>query len=196
MGVGDLSSQRRAAVFFDRDGTLNRAFERNGVSHPPATVGELDLLPGVPEVIARLKQSAFLIVVITNQPDVARGTLRRDEAELINARLRQWLPGIDALQCCYHDDVDQCACRKPQPGMLIEAAQRFNLDLTASFVIGDSWRDTEAGRRAGCATIQVAGLAAAPSGVAPPDYWATDVTHAAEIVLGLRTQEAAACSGG
>jgi D-glycero-D-manno-heptose 1,7-bisphosphate phosphatase len=192
VGIRGLSSRLRPAVFLDRDGTLNRAFMHAGVSRPPTTEAQLEVLPGVPESLALLKQAGFALVVVTNQPDVARGTLTRGAAEKINVALRERLPVIDDLLCCYHDDVDHCMCRKPQPGMLLAAASRLGLDISRSFMLGDSWRDCGAGLRAGCTTIQLHTESSVPLQPYAPDYWAVDVSDASRIVLGVsRTEEGA-----
>jgi D-glycero-D-manno-heptose 1,7-bisphosphate phosphatase len=140
------------AVFLDRDGVLNRAFVCNGSPYPPASLAELQILPATRDSLAALKAAGFLLVGITNQPDVARKTQRREVVEAINAALLASLP-LSEISVCYHDDRDRCYCRKPQPGLLLEAASRYGITLSASFMIGDRWRDVEAGRRAGCRTI-------------------------------------------
>lgn len=145
-------SERPRAVFLDRDGVINRTVLRAGKPHPPATVEEVEVLPGVPEALSRLRDKGFRLIVVTNQPDVARGTQSRGVVEAINAALRASLP-LDEFRVCYHDDKDGCACRKPAPGMLLEAAREGGLDLAASYMVGDRWRDIEAGERAGCRTI-------------------------------------------
>ena len=142
----------RRAVFLDRDGVINRAVVRDGRPYPPASDAELEVLPGVPEALARLRDAGFRLVVVTNQPDVARGTQRRDVIDRMHERLRAELP-IDEFRVCDHDDADRCACRKPNPGMLEAAARDAGLSLSESFMVGDRWRDIEAGRRAGCAVI-------------------------------------------
>jgi len=142
------------AVFLDRDGVLNRAVIRDGLPFPPRSVQDLEVLPGVPEALALLKEAGFRLVVITNQPDVARGTQTRDEVEAINSELRRVLP-LDAVKVCYHDDADHCDCRKPAPGMILEAAAEMDVDLSRSYTVGDRWRDIEAGARAGTTTILV-----------------------------------------
>jgi D-glycero-D-manno-heptose 1,7-bisphosphate phosphatase len=185
MGVRGLSSVLRPAVFLDRDGTLNRAFIREDVSHPPESVAQLEILPGVMDALVELKHAGFALVVVTNQPDVARGTLQRGIAEQINTAVRERLPVIDDLVCCYHDDADDCPCRKPRAGMLLDAATHLDLDLTQSFMVGDSWRDIEAGRQAGCTTIQVKADSQVQRS-STPDYWADDVSDASRIVLGVR----------
>ena len=155
MGIHPLM---RRAVFLDRDGVINRAKVRAGKPYPPANLAELELLPGVPEALTRLREAGFLLIVVTNQPDVARGTKTRATIEAIHDGLLQGsatrppLP-IDRFQVCYHDDADGCRCRKPAPGMLLEAAQALGVELATSFMVGDRWRDVEAGRQAGCTTV-------------------------------------------
>jgi D-glycero-D-manno-heptose 1,7-bisphosphate phosphatase len=114
----------------------------------------LEVLPGVLGALTDLKRAGFDLVVVTNQPDVARGAQTREAVEKMHSRLRAELP-LDDVYCCYHDDADRCACRKPAPGFLLEAARVRDLDLGSSFMIGDRWRDIEAGVAAGCHTIFV-----------------------------------------
>jgi D-glycero-D-manno-heptose 1,7-bisphosphate phosphatase len=140
------------AVFLDRDGVINRALVRDGKPYPPARPEELEVLPGVPEALADLKRAGFLLLVVTNQPDVARGTQPRAVVEAMHRDLLARLP-IDEVRCCFHDDAEGCACRKPKPGLLVEAARERGIDLAASFMVGDRWRDTEAGEAAGCKTV-------------------------------------------
>lgn len=140
------------AVFLDRDGVLNRAPVREGRPHPPASVDELEILPGVPQALAALSAAGYRLVVVSNQPDVARGTATREGVEAINQRLASALP-IDRFIVCYHDGGEGCACRKPRPGMLHVGAAELGIDLAASWMVGDRWRDVEAGEAAGCRTI-------------------------------------------
>jgi len=144
----------RQAVFLDRDGVLNGTVVREGRPCPPTSLAELEILPGVVEACTALHEAGFLIIVVTNQPDVARGAQRRELVEAINQVLRKRLP-LDDIRVCYHDDPDRCACRKPESGLLLEAARDWNIDLPASFMVGDGWKDIEAGRRAGCKTVFV-----------------------------------------
>lgn len=146
---------RRRAVFLDRDGVLNETVVgRDGVPRPPASADQFVLIPGVGDACRELQALGFLLIVVSNQPDVARGTQRREVIETINRRLREMVP-LDDIRVCYHDDNDACACRKPQPGLIVDAARDLGIDLTASFMIGDRPRDIEAGERAGCFTILV-----------------------------------------
>jgi D-glycero-D-manno-heptose 1,7-bisphosphate phosphatase len=127
---------------------------RDGVTHPPASVAEFALLPGVREAVQRLHAAGFALVVVTNQPDVARGAQTIEGVEAIHQELRADLPMLEVL-ACYHDNGDGCTCRKPKPGMLLEAARRWRLDLQQSFLIGDRWSDVVAGQAAGCLTVLV-----------------------------------------
>ena len=142
------------AVFLDRDGVLTRALVRDGIAHAPVTPAEMEIADDAPAALAGLKAAGFLLIVVTNQPDVARGIIRREDVERMHAALRAALP-LDDVAVCYHDDADACACRKPLPGMLLQAAAAHEIDLAASFMIGDRWRDIDAGAAAGCRTIWI-----------------------------------------
>lgn len=176
-----IDSGLRRAVFLDRDGVINRAAVRDGKPYPPATVAGVDVLPGVAPALARLKAAGYLLIVVTNQPDVARGTQSRETVEAIHARLASLLP-IDEFRACYHDDKDACSCRKPKPGLILEAARDCGVDLGASTMVGDRWRDIEAGRRAGCATVFV-DQGYAERGPEGPDAVVASLEEAAEWIL-------------
>ena len=144
----------KRAVFLDRDGVLNRAVVREGRPYPPATLEEFELLPGVEHAVLTLRQAGFLIIVVTNQPDVATGVQRRVVVEAMHDKLRA--KGIfDDIRVCYHTDEDECDCRKPKPGMLVDAARKWQIDLRRSFIVGDRWRDVAAGKAAGCYTFLI-----------------------------------------
>ena len=149
-----VSSGKHRAVFLDRDGVINRAFVRDGKPVPPPTLQELEVLPGVPEALRDLKQHGYELLVVTNQPDVGRGKQSRQALDAMHKLLSDRLP-IDDILVCTHSDADKCDCRKPLPGMLLEAARKHNVDLSASFMVGDRWRDIEAGYNAGCKTILI-----------------------------------------
>jgi D-sedoheptulose 7-phosphate isomerase len=149
-----VNTQPRAAVFLDRDGVINRAVVRDGKPFPPSSMDELELLSEVPSSLAALKAHGFALYVITNQPDVTRGTQTREAIETMHQALLSSLP-IDDIFVCYHDDNDECACRKPLPGLLLEARSKHNIDLSRSFVVGDRWRDIDAGHNAGCKTVLI-----------------------------------------
>ena len=144
----------KRAVFLDRDGVVNEAVIRNGKPRPPNDAASVQIPPGTAEALTRLKERGFLLLVVTNQPDVARGRQKRDVVEEMNRRLRSELP-LDEVLTCYHDDADDCECRKPRPGLLKRAAQRYGIDLGHSYLIGDRWRDIDAGANAGCKTIWI-----------------------------------------
>lgn len=166
MGVGALSRPEPAApatahpatgrpgVFLDRDGVLNRATVRAGLPFPPSTVADLEILPGADTACDEFRRAGLAVVVVTNQPDVARGTTTREAVDEINAAVRARV-AVDDLVVCFHDDADHCGCRKPAPGLLLEAADRWSVDLTRSVMVGDRWGDIEAGRRAGCSTVWI-----------------------------------------
>lgn len=142
----------RRAVFLDRDGVINRAIVCEGKPYPPTTVEEFEILPGVEGAIFALRRAGFFIVVVTNQPDVATGKQRREVVDVLHDKLRE--EGLcDEIKVCYHVDADGCACRKPRAGMLIEAANQWQIDLGLSFMVGDRWRDVAAGKAAGCYTF-------------------------------------------
>jgi D-glycero-D-manno-heptose 1,7-bisphosphate phosphatase len=149
-----MTGGRRRAVFLDRDGVLNRALVRDGKPYPPTALSELEILPDTAAALVHLKKSGFLLVVVTNQPDVGRGTQEREVVDAIHDRLKQSLP-LDDVFVCYHTDGDRCNCRKPEPGLIFQAAERYGIDVAGSYLIGDRWRDIEAGERAGCKTILI-----------------------------------------
>ena len=141
----------KPAVFLDRDGVLNRAVVRDGKPYPPAGLEAFELLPGVEDAAAALRAAGYLLVVVTNQPDVATGKQRREVVEAMHERLRA--AGLcDDIRACYHTDADGCDCRKPKPGMLLAAARELQIDLPRSHMVGDRWRDVAAGKAAGCTT--------------------------------------------
>lgn len=146
------TTPKKRAIFLDRDGVLNRALVRDGLPYPPRELAEVEILPGVTKALLALKAAGFILITVSNQPDVARGILSIDTVEAINAYLGERLP-MDSFIMCYHDSGDECACRKPKPGMLHLGALEFNVDLSRSYMIGDRWRDVEAGKNAGCKTI-------------------------------------------
>ena len=144
----------KRAIFVDRDGILNAAVVRNGLPHPPASLTELRFLPGVRERLKELKELDMVVVCVTNQPDVARRTVSRAAVDEINERVCTEMP-LDDLLVCFHDDVDNCACRKPRAGLLLRAASQFGIDLGSSYMIGDRWKDIACGAVAGCTTVFV-----------------------------------------
>jgi D-glycero-D-manno-heptose 1,7-bisphosphate phosphatase len=146
------------AVFLDRDGVINRkAPEGQYIT----TLEDFELLPGVAQAIASLNRDGFKVIVVSNQRCVAKGLISTYDLELMHEWMRRKLlvsgAMIDDIYYCPHDKQPPCACRKPAPGMLLAAATAHQIDLASSWMIGDSYSDIQAGRSAGCLTIQVAG---------------------------------------
>ena len=139
-------------MFLDRDGVLNQALVSEGKPSAPRTVEEFVILPDAPACLEELKRRGFTLVVVTNQPDVARGRQSIVAIQEMHRRLQAALR-VDDILVCFHDEADHCPCRKPRPGLLIEARRRHNLDLSRSFLIGDRWKDVDAGNAAGCKTV-------------------------------------------
>lgn len=177
------------AVFLDRDGVINRTFVREGKPYPATNVEEFEILPGVVEGCRRLKQAGFLLVVVTNQPDVGRGTLTRTAVEAIHERMVRLLP-IDRVETCYSPGGEQPPdeYRKPRPGMLLSAARELGIDVSRSFMVGDRWRDIDAGHAAGCRTVLV-GEGYQEQLKTAPDFCVDDLLHATDVILGLERKE-------
>src|SRR5665647_2143097 len=144
----------KKAVFLDRDGVINRTIFRNGKARAPYTMTEFALFDGVQQSIVELHNSGFLCIIVTNQPDVTRGWVSLESVEMINHKVRELLQ-IDDIKICLHTEKENCICRKPKPGMLIEASHDWGIDLSASFMVGDRFSDVAAGVTAGCKTILV-----------------------------------------
>lgn len=142
----------RRAIFLDRDGVLNKAIIRDNKPYAPTCVSEVGIPEDVYPTLNQLKSLGYLLIVATNQPDVGRGKTPREEVEAIHAFLREQLP-LDDIYTCFHDDKDKCACRKPLPGLLQAAAQKYDIVMSDSIMIGDRWKDIAAGQAAGCHTI-------------------------------------------
>ena len=146
-GKGEQSLKR--AVFLDRDGVINKGFLVDRIPIPARTLDQVEILPRVREAIKILRSLDFELVIVTNQPDVARGHLSKETVELIHRHLQTEL-GINHFYTCIHDDADNCACRKPKPGLITLAAEELGLNLKESFMVGDRWRDISAGQAANC----------------------------------------------
>ena len=142
------------AIFLDRDGVLNANLIRNNRPYAPRSLNEFRLLPGVEEAIQRIKAAGFLAIVVTNQPDVPDGITPRATVDAMHAELHRRLP-LDDIKVCFHNDANRCNCRKPLPGLILEAAAERGIDLAASYMVGDRWRDIKAGQAAGCHAIFV-----------------------------------------
>ena len=144
----------KKAVFLDRDGVLNKLILRDGKAQAPYSLEEFALFPGVIEALTIIKDAGYLAIVVTNQPDVARGWVKKENVELVNSKIKELLP-IDDIRICYHTNSDNCLCRKPLPGMLTEAAELWDIDLKESWMVGDRYGDITAGHKAGCKTVLI-----------------------------------------
>lgn len=182
MGVGEVSQEKRKAVFFDRDGVLNETVNRGGKPCPPYTLEELVMVPDGEKALKDLKKRGFLLIGATNQPDVARGTLKREMVEAINERIMKKLP-LQEIRVCYHDDRDHCQCRKPGSGMLLEAGEKYDINFSLSYMIGDRWKDILAGEKVGCKTIFINHNYKEKGPVIHPDFETTSLIEAVEWIL-------------
>ena len=176
------STKRVPAVFLDRDGVINVPVVREGKPYPPERLEDFVLLPGVLEGCNALKAAGYLLVVATNQPDVGRGTQKREVVDAIHARMCSLLP-IDRVEVCYDSGGGASSpLRKPASGMLLAAAEALEIDLAQSWMIGDRWRDVECGRAAGCRTIFI-DYGYREKLVAPPTHTVRDFAAAARTIL-------------
>jgi len=178
MGIGAVK-----AVFLDRDGVLNESVVRDGKPYPPARVEEFRIYPDAAGALARLKAAGYRLIVVTNQPDVGRGTTPRSTVDSINAALESALP-VDEILVCWHDDRDACDCRKPKPGLLLEASARHGIDLQQSFMVGDRWRDIDCGAAAGCRSVLIDRGYRERAPDHSPDFRTGSLAGAAEWILG------------
>lgn len=171
---------RNKAIFLDRDGVINNVVLRKGKPHPPESLADLIIPDEVFPALNQLKALGFLLIVVTNQPDVARGTTPQSSIDEIHQFLLKQLP-LDDIRVCYHDDADLCVCRKPKSGLLLQAAKDYNIELSQSYMIGDRWRDIEAGKMAGCISIflDYGYLEKQPES---PDFIAKSLKEAVEFV--------------
>jgi D-glycero-D-manno-heptose 1,7-bisphosphate phosphatase len=182
VGIGAAMNSAPRAVFLDRDGVLNRAIVRDGKPYPPASLAELEIVEGAAGSLWRLKTLGFLLLVVTNQPDVARGTQTLEAIRTMHDRMRQSLP-LDDFLICPHDDRDGCPCRKPLPGMMLDAQKRYGIDLARSFLVGDRWRDIDAGRAAGCRTVYLDRSYRERGPSFPPDARAGSLPDAVDWIM-------------
>jgi D-glycero-D-manno-heptose 1,7-bisphosphate phosphatase len=145
-------SNPNKAVFLDRDGVINKTVFKMGKPRAPYTLEEFVFMDGIIEAVKTFKANGFLIVVVTNQPDVSRGWVSMEQVTEVNDYVKKHL-AVDDMVCCFHTDKDNCQCRKPRPGMLIDSAKKWQIDLSQSFMVGDRLSDIEAGQAAGCKSL-------------------------------------------
>lgn len=170
------------AVFLDRDGVLNEPIVRDGKPYPPHRLEDFRLLPGVERACAALIQAGFRLIVATNQPDVGRGELARELVESMHSKLCEVLP-IDRVEVCYDPGGERSSeFRKPNPGMLLRAAESLGIDLKLSYMVGDRWRDIDCGYAAGCRTIFI-DRGYRESLREQPDLRAIDLPSAVALIL-------------
>jgi D-sedoheptulose 7-phosphate isomerase len=166
-------------LFLDRDGVINKVILRYGQPFSVRRFDEFELVEGVREVLEAFRKEGFINIIVTNQPDIARGLMKKEELEKMHVLIREELP-VDDILVCPHDDNDNCNCRKPKSGLLLKAAKERNIDLKSSFVIGDQWKDMEAGKNAGCTTV----LIDYPyNKEVKADFRVKDLSSAEEIIL-------------
>jgi D-glycero-D-manno-heptose 1,7-bisphosphate phosphatase len=180
----------RPAVFLDRDGVLNRAVVRDGIPFPPAELSQFEIEPDAADGCARLKEAGFILVVVSNQPDVGRETQKREVVEAMHEELRRAIPSLDAIEVCYHAGAshgEPCECRKPKPGMLLRAGSAHGIDLKQSFLIGDRWRDVDCARAAGCRAVFIDRKYREPLR-AQPDFAVATFSEAVAAILHVTAQ--------
>lgn len=181
MGI-DSAPKLKRAVFLDRDGVVIEAQIKDDRPYPAANAESMRIPGGTGDVLGRLKDCGYLLIVVTNQPDIARGTQTREVVDEMNRRLRAELP-LDDVLTCYHDDGDDCECRKPRPGLILRAAQQYGIDLSESCLIGDRWRDIDAGANAGCKTILIDRGYAERAPKSAPDARVGSLSEAVDWIL-------------
>jgi len=172
----------RRAVFLDRDGVLNDAIVRDGLAYAPLSLDDFHILEEAPDAVARLRGTGLLCIAFTNQPEIARGLLPPETLELMHRTLRDRV-ALDDVYVCPHDSTDGCECHKPKPGMLLDAARRWDLALADSFVIGDRWRDIGAGRAAGCHSVLLERPYSACDDASVPHARVATLSEAVDLIL-------------
>ena len=143
---------KNKAIFLDRDGVINKVIMRNGKPSSPWKLKEFEILPDVKECLVAFKKMGFLNIIFTSQPDISRGFLQIEDLEKMHEIIDKTLL-VDEIRFCPHDDKDNCSCRKPKPGLILEVVQKWSIDLRESYVIGDTWKDIGAGKAVGCKTF-------------------------------------------
>jgi len=175
-----MLTQRRA-VFLDRDGVIVIPEFKQGRSFAPKRLEDFRFYPQAAVSLQRLKEVGFILAVVTNQPDVGNGLMPRSEVDAMHEIMTRELP-LDAVKTCFHGQAQHCDCRKPKPGMLLEAARELGINLKKSFMVGDRKSDVDAGRAAGCATVFI-DLGYALPAPEHPDYVAHSIAEAADFII-------------
>lgn len=171
----------RPAVFLDRDGVIVVPEFRDRRSFAPRRLQDFRFYPEAAASLQRLKRAGFLLAVITNQPDVGNGLIPRSEMDAMHETMTRELP-VDAIKACLHGQADHCDCRKPKPGMILEAAMELGINLEKSFMVGDRSSDVEAGRAAGCKTVFI-DLGYAEPAPSAPDHVVRSIVEAVDVII-------------
>lgn len=171
-----------AAIFLDRDGVINDTVFRDGKPRAPDRVEDFRFFPGVQEAVQRFQEAGYLTIVVTNQPDVARGWQTRENVDAMNQVVRDVLRVTD-LYACFHVEADRCHCRKPLPGMLLDAAKKWEIDLARSYMVGDRFGDICAGVAAGCKGTILIGAGDEQKDAPNPSHQAPSLAEAADWIL-------------
>jgi D-glycero-D-manno-heptose 1,7-bisphosphate phosphatase len=177
------ATELNRAVFLDRDGVLVVPEMRDGRSFAPRSLEAFRLYPDAAASLARLKAAGYLLVAVTNQPDIGNGLVSVDVVNEMHRLMAQALP-IDRIEMCPHSQTEACDCRKPKPGMLMSAARECGIDLATSVMVGDRCSDVEAGRAAGCKTVFIDLDYVSELKPASPDFTVRSIAEAADVILG------------
>jgi D-glycero-D-manno-heptose 1,7-bisphosphate phosphatase len=168
------------AVFLDRDGVINRNEIRDGKPVGPSRLEDFVILPGVREAVEAFRAAGYLVIVATNQPSVSP-----ELAAAMHSKMRQSIR-LDDVKVCTHLESENCACRKPKPGLLLEAAKERGIILSESWMIGDRWRDIDAGKAAGCRTILIDHDYTGERPAQAPDFVVRSLLEAVPLVVKSR----------
>lgn len=172
----------KKAVFLDRDGVINRSAAEGDYI---LRWDDFHFLPGVMEAISALRAAGWSVIVVSNQRCVAKGLLQIAELEAIHRKMAGELAKagaqLDGVYYCPHEKEPPCDCRKPSPGMLFRAAREHQIELAASWMVGDSESDIEAGKRAGCRTVRI--ISEPPAEGEGSDYFASNLLEASRRIL-------------
>ena len=173
----------KPGIFFERDGILNVVRIEHQRQVTPLTLEEFHVNEELAPLLRRLKAEGFILIATTNQPGLSRGYQSRRELDRMHDLLVRKLP-LDDILVCPHDETDRCPCRKPNPGLLVEAAFKWHLGLDCSFVVSDKWQDAQAARTAGCTSLL---LQSSWIGEVHRDFLLPDLDAIADKILQLRT---------
>jgi D-glycero-D-manno-heptose 1,7-bisphosphate phosphatase len=179
-----MSSSKQAnrrAVFLDRDGVLNHSKVKNGKPYAPRKLSDFRLLPGAVQAVTDLKSAGYVVIVVTNQPDVGHGLISEATLDAMHSKLRSKVP-VDGIMVCPHRQGANCSCRKPKPGMILEAMRRWGITTDGSYMVGDRASDIVAGQAAGLSTIFV-DRSYAETVTAKPNLTVRSLQQAANSIL-------------